>query len=72
MVFDPEEVEKVEKEKKEKEEEVFMDIIISIAINGLSVAIIVIRVIKRVFIFIKVDIFISTVYRLIDFFLSSL
>ena len=77
VVFNPKEVVKIkeiekEKEKKEKKEEVLMGIIISIIINRLSVAIVIIRVIKRAFIFIKINIFISTTHRLINFFLSSL
>ena len=46
-----------------------MGIIINIIINKSSIAAIIIYIIKRVFIFIKINILINTVYRLINFFL---
>ena len=62
-VFNLKEIEKIEKEKK-----IFMGIIINTTINKLLIVIIIIRIIKRVFIFIKINILINTVYRLINFF----
>ena len=73
-IFNPEEVEEIKEveEKEEKEEEVLTGIIINIVINKPSIAVIIIRVIERVFTFIKINIFINTTHQLIDFFLSSL
>ena len=73
MVFNFKEVEKVKeiKEEKEKKEKVFTSIIISTTTNRSSITAITIRVIKRAFIFIKINIFINAVHRLIDFFYRS-
>ena len=72
-ILNPEEVKEIEEIEEIKEKkEVLTGIIINTAINRPSIATIVIRVIRRVFTFIKINIFISIGYRLIDFFLSSL